>query len=84
VVYHDAAALAIVVEVISPESRTRDYIDKAREYAAAGIPEYWVVDENPSSPVGGLVRVHRLALTDEGPRYRLERTVAVSALSAEA
>jgi Uma2 family endonuclease len=84
VAYHDAAAFAIVVEVVSPESRTRDYIDKAREYAAAGIPEYWVVDEDPSSLVDGLVRIHRLALTDEGPQYRLERTVAVSALAAEA
>ena len=34
----------IVIEVISPESRDRDRIDKYREYAEAGIPEYWLID----------------------------------------
>jgi Uma2 family endonuclease len=34
----------IVVEVISPESRERDRIEKYREYAQAGIPEYWLID----------------------------------------
>jgi Uma2 family endonuclease len=36
----------LVVEVVSddPASRIRDYEDKRREYAAAGIPEYWIVD----------------------------------------
>jgi Uma2 family endonuclease len=34
----------IVVEVISPESRERDRIEKYREYASAGIPEYWLID----------------------------------------
>ena len=40
----------IVVEVISPESRQRDTVDKMREYAQGGVPEYWVVDyENQQS-----------------------------------
>ena len=34
----------IVVEVIRPDSRGRDRIDKYREYAQAGIPEYWLID----------------------------------------
>lgn len=36
----------LVVEVVSddPASRTRDYEDKRRDYAAAGIPEYWIID----------------------------------------
>jgi len=34
----------VVVEVISPESRDRDRIDKYREYADAGVPEYWLID----------------------------------------
>lgn len=37
-------AADLVVEVISPDSVTRDRRDKLAEYAAAGIPEYWVVD----------------------------------------
>ena len=27
-----------------PEDRERDYIEKRRDYALAGIPEYWIVD----------------------------------------
>ena len=34
----------LVVEVVSPDSRKRDRIDKFREYAESGVLEYWVVD----------------------------------------
>jgi len=34
----------LVVEVISPESVTRDYRYKRSEYASLGISEYWIVD----------------------------------------
>ncbi|GAB2918595.1 Uma2 family endonuclease [Micromonospora polyrhachis] len=34
----------LAVEVISPESTFRDMYDKARVYAHAGVPTYWVVD----------------------------------------
>ena len=36
----------LVMEVVSGDaaSRTRDYEDKRRDYAEAGIPEYWIVD----------------------------------------
>lgn len=36
----------IAIEVISPgrEDRQRDLTEKRTEYAAAGIPEYWIVD----------------------------------------
>jgi Uma2 family endonuclease len=37
----------LVVEVISPESVTRDRQDKFAEYQAAGIPEYWLLDPQP-------------------------------------
>ena len=37
----------IVVDVISPDSVSRDRHDKRSEYAAAGIPEYWIVDPRP-------------------------------------
>lgn len=34
----------LVVEVVSPDDPGRDTDKKRREYALAGIPEYWIVD----------------------------------------
>jgi Uma2 family endonuclease len=34
----------LVMEVMSPDDRRRDSEIKRREYAMAGIPEYWLVD----------------------------------------
>ncbi|MBD1844479.1 Uma2 family endonuclease [Cyanobacteria bacterium FACHB-63] len=43
----------LVIEVVSPgepgsDNYNRDYVDKPREYAARGIPEYWIVDPERS------------------------------------
>ncbi len=40
---------ALVVKVVSPgapgsDNYNRDYLDKPQEYAARGIPEYWIID----------------------------------------
>jgi Uma2 family endonuclease len=52
----------LAMEVVSgdEEDRRRDLITKRREYARAGIPEYWIVD-----PRGERITVLRLA----GKRY---------------
>ena len=34
----------LVIEIISPESRTRDHGDKFYEYEQAGVKEYWIID----------------------------------------
>lgn len=34
----------LVVEVLSPSNRTTDLVTKRADYAAAGIPAYWIVD----------------------------------------
>ncbi len=34
----------LIVEIVSRESVRRDRHDKWQEYAASGVPEYWVVD----------------------------------------
>jgi len=34
----------LVVEVVSPDSRTRDRREKLREYQGAGVREYWLID----------------------------------------
>lgn len=52
-----------VVEVLSgsPADRERDLVEKRSEYAAAGIPEYWIVD-----PVARTI----LVLSLDGSAYR--------------
>lgn len=51
---------ALVVEIISPSTRTIDLVEKAEDYASAKIPEYWAVD-----PERREVVVHRLR-SEEG------------------
>lgn len=34
----------LVMEVVSQDNRHHDLVTKRREYARAGIPEYWIVD----------------------------------------
>jgi len=57
----------LVIEVVSASTRTVDLQEKAGDYAAAGIPEYWAVDGEQAEVV-----VHRL----EGGRYRVEAVTA--------
>ena len=44
--YQDAYWLGadLVVEVVSPDRPERDTEEKPRDYAEAGIPEYWIVN----------------------------------------
>lgn len=46
----------VVMEVVSPSSRTRDYILKLSKYEGAGVREYWVLD-----PKEGKIVVYRFA-----------------------
>jgi Uma2 family endonuclease len=57
------AGVDLAVEVVSPDSdgRKRDLETKRQEYAAAGIPEYWIVDPEQQ---------HILVLTLQGEGYR--------------
>jgi Uma2 family endonuclease len=54
----------LVVELISPESVTRDRAEKFDEYQNAGVREYWVVDTRP-----GYERIDFWVL-DHAGRYR--------------
>jgi Uma2 family endonuclease len=53
--YWDGADLVMEVVSDDPEDRRRDLETKRREYARAGIPEYWIVD-----PREGRILVLRL------------------------
>lgn len=61
----------IIVEILSPSNRSYDENEKARLYAAAGVPEYWIADPDgldlrlftlrdgvyiPVEPDGGMLR----------------------------
>lgn len=52
----------VAVEVVSLESRDRDYTDKKQIYQDAGVTEYWIVD-----PLEQRVEFHRL----QDDRYEL-------------
>lgn len=39
----------LIIEVVSPSSRTRDYITKRLMYESAGVAEYWIVDPSKRS-----------------------------------
>ncbi len=39
----------LVIEILSPDDPDRDLVDKRRDYALAGIPEYWIVDPRDQS-----------------------------------
>ena len=34
----------IIFEIVSPDSTTRDYRDKVKNYQASGVKEYWIID----------------------------------------
>jgi Uma2 family endonuclease len=60
---------ALVVEVLSPSSRTIDRVTKPRRYLDFGVPSYWVVD-----PQEGVVWMWGAETGPEAPR-REERAV---------
>ena len=55
-VWSAVADLALVVEIVSPGSEAMDSVTKVREYASAGIPQYWVVNRDGAQTV----TLHRL------------------------
>jgi Uma2 family endonuclease len=55
----EAADALLVVEVVSPESRTRDRKEKPGKYAAAGIPHFWIVDDVDDKTVVEVFKLSR-------------------------
>ena len=45
--YYDARQVVVAVEVVSPGTKRRDRLAKPAEYAAAGIPHYWRIEQDP-------------------------------------
>ena len=67
-VYAGLDGLQLIIEVISPDSQTIDRVIKRDEYAAAGVPRYWLVGNDKGNAVQMLV------LADGG--FQVEREVS--------
>jgi Uma2 family endonuclease len=81
----------LVMEVVSDDDRRRDLETKRREYAQAGIPEYWIVDpqqsritvlrlDGPSYVVHGDFPRGTQATSHNLPGFTLDVTAALAAL----
>jgi len=55
----------LVMEIVSPDDPERDKVTKRREYAQAGIPEYWIVDPTNASITVLTLRGQEYALHGE-------------------
>lgn len=55
--------MALVVEVVSPSTKTQDRVTKPVQYAEAGIPCYWRVETKPG------LSITEYRLTDFGKYY---------------
>ena len=80
---YPAAEVDVVVEVVAPESEERDRVVKPLEYAQAGIPEMWLVEQAPPTSNDALINVYRLTPGPSGEVYTLTRRVRLSELEAE-
>ncbi|MEV4639621.1 Uma2 family endonuclease [Actinoplanes sp. NPDC049548] len=60
----------LVVEIMSPGSEGTDLVTKRREYAGAGIPQYWVVDQDSAQTV----TMHHL----DGDQYAVRATMPLA------
>ncbi len=69
-VWLPVADVLLVVEIISPGSEGMDAVIKRGEYATAGIPEYWTVDQDAAQTV----TMHRL----DGDHYTMRATMPLA------
>ncbi|GAA3390954.1 Uma2 family endonuclease [Cryptosporangium minutisporangium] len=53
--------MALAIEVVSPDSMFRDRVIKPEKFAAAGIPQYWRIEDDHGETVA-----HLFALNDRG------------------
>lgn len=61
------ADVVLAVEIVSPGSGRTDRVTKMAEYAAAGIPNYWIVELGPPAEVSVFTMVnHQYELTAGG------------------
>lgn len=64
----------LVIEIVSADSVRRDRFDKLREYARAGVREYWVLDPRPGKLRADFLQLdatgeYALIATEDDERY---------------
>ncbi|MFI7545742.1 Uma2 family endonuclease [Actinoplanes sp. NPDC049599] len=69
-VWLSVADVLLVVEIVSPGSEGIDTVTKRKEYAAAGIPRYWMIDQDQPQTV----TLHQL----DGDRYAVQATMPLA------
>ncbi len=69
-----AESADLVIEVVSDDNREHDLIVKRAEYAAAGIPEYWIVDPREREII--VLSLEGGAYVTDGPRRSGEKAVS--------
>ena len=69
-VWLPVADVLLVIEVISPGSEATDTVAKRAEYAGAGIPQYWTVDQDPAQTV----TMYQL----DGSQYQIRATMPLA------
>jgi Uma2 family endonuclease len=74
----NAAEVLLVAEVLSPGNRAHDPVQKRHDYAACGIPQYWIVDprEQTLTVLTGSGYRDELVLRP-GERWRTDQPYAV-------
>lgn len=65
----------LVVEVVSPDWSERDIVEKRRDYAVAGIPEYWIV--NPLDETITVLNLQDDAYAEHGVFRRGDRATSL-------
>jgi Uma2 family endonuclease len=69
-VWLPVAEVLLVVEIIYSGSEAIDTVTKRSEYAGAGIPRYWTVDQDPAQTV----TMYQL----DGDQYRVRATMPLA------
>lgn len=66
-------AADLVIEIVSPESQTRDRGDKFYEYEAGGVQEYWLIDPERQQAEFYLLNennIFQFAAVDQDGKFR--------------
>jgi len=62
----------LVVEILSPSTRSRDMVDKLNIYMVSGVKEFWVVDPQKRTV---LVYVFKDLQIDEYVSYKMDELI---------